>query len=377
MDTRLRLRCTHRTSIRMIAILLLLTSTFSAATVVHVPFGTANPCERIEPVTPSKKWLCTADEDRALTAAHKPRSGVETLGFMQFYADQWATDEAEISQSCFRATFGELGNLTAITMPLHHRVHRSAAMINTTSKFQAMNCRYAQHGSLAQQRCWTKLMLHKVVAARSSPYDITVLTDGDVFANPRLDLSPDLQRMWASNTLQSLVKALGDSDLAFPPLLVDIHGNLLSDARVWESLADSHAMLPRDAANIPGGFVVFRKGAATDRFFACSEQLMRAANSATAANNTLNEQEAYRKFASSGLTRNMAVRILSPSFWCGGDQGRDVLNTSWPKQDALTPPCPFVHTRNVVPEAKRVCARWFRHFPSRSPRLSRIGTLQR
>ena len=335
----------------------------SSAHVIHVPYGDDHPHEPLANHSAEKKrWRCTADEDRGVLAARTMPSAPESVGWYMFYADQFATEEAEVSQSCFRATFGDLVNLTAVTMPLYHRVHHrvhTVRSLENRSKFQSMNCQYAQHGPPAQRHCWARLMLHKLDAARSSPYDITVLMDGDVFANPRLDLPRDSQRAWATNTLQSLVHALGSHDLAFPA-----KSSARNDSRSWATLAAAHSMLPKDAADFPGGFVVFRKNNATDRFFSCADRAIRAAN------HTINEQDAYRKITAGGLMRSATVRVLSPSLWCGGES-RDVLHTSWADKGGLASLCPFVHSRLVLPEARRKCAAWFRHFPPKSPAEAR------
>eukprot|EP00966_Prymnesium_polylepis_P220318 5096466-Prymnesium_polylepis.1 len=43
-----------------------------------------------------------------------------------FYADAPATAEAELSRGCYRAAFGDVVNMTAVSMPMRSRARNSS-----------------------------------------------------------------------------------------------------------------------------------------------------------------------------------------------------------------------------------------------------------
>lgn len=149
-----------------------------------------------------REWRCDQSEDAELFAEDEelPISRTPTVGFLQVYSGKPAREEAEISQACFEKAFASGINLSVVEVA------------------QPPCPSYGQHGSLAQQLCWSHLMDFRLAIARASPYDVTVMIDGDIFATPRPELTPR-QRAWRTDDVLRALRSVftgRSTHLAFP-----------------------------------------------------------------------------------------------------------------------------------------------------------------
>ena len=119
----------------------------------------------------------------------------------------------------------------------------------------------------------------------------------------------------------------GKHELYFPQLQKDLLRAYTADPRKYNPLN--------------GGFIIFRKNAPTDRWFACTERLIRKSDY------MLNELQAYDNLSRSGNARSTAMRLVSPTWFCGAEP-KNALNASL---DGGRTPCPFVHGRGVLADA--------------------------
>ena len=102
-----------------------------------------------------------------------------------------------------------------------------------------------------------------------------------------------------------------------------------------------------------GNFILYRRGAVTDRFFACTSK--RLLGQPRHLHNPLNEQAVYNVIKDGAAMRSVRFLPLSPRFVCGqgapGVSGYD-LNKSY-----LGRPCVFVHNGKLpfVASAHKAC----------------------
>ena len=177
--------------------------------------------------SPLASWDCSLGEDAALVkkqesnAAHANVNG--SLGFVLLHVvlEKKAERMFKIFFLCIRASFGDKLGIYA---------HRPT-----------LNCsKFKQNSKLKEEReCWGWLMAEKFTAARLSPFDISVLIDTDVFANPatiNTDFLPQVRH------------ALAAKDILFT--------------------------LPDMASHLNGGFVIFRKSPQVDRYFRCGQMMI-------------------------------------------------------------------------------------------------------
>ena len=319
----------------------------------------------LEPTKEPRSWSCSADEDMELLMSQRTSSSSTsfnrtraTIGVLQLVhgTDEHFLAEAATSKACIEQAFGD-------TLPV------------TIAGAEAITCTFRQHGTRAEQECWASLMAAKHEAARKSPYDVTVLLDADMFANAG---HPASQQVGA--TLRSLLTGEGVMLGAMqPPYRQEI----------------SETPLP--VGDLNGGMLVYSRSPTSDRFFACTQQLMARAHDdgwvvvrphgSTKANRSFNEQDAINWLLYPGATgyhvvaqslgmrtpapseptmRSVIMRVLPPSWMCRGvypAHGPVYLNpteynasahskASW-RQDAESDergtPCVFVHNHLVDP----------------------------
>ena len=277
-------------------------------------FRVLHGLQLLEPTVEPRAWSCTAEEDMELLLRQRTSSSFNssraTIGLLQLVhgTDERFLAEASTSRACIEQAFGE-------TLPL------------TVAAAEGITCAFKQHGSPAEQECWASLMAAKHEAARSSPYDVTVLLDADMFANAG---HPARQQVGA--TLRSL---LTSEDVMLGAM----------EAPYREEISE----VPLPLGKLNGGLLVYARAPASDRFFACTQQLMVRARregwvmarppGSTKANLTFNEQDAinwllYPAAAGSNVVaeslgmrvpnappatmRSVTLRILPPSWMCRG-----------------------------------------------------------
>jgi len=215
------------------------------------------------PKLQSARYNCRdPEESRNLFAQlHRHRNHTKvtpTIGFLYIVYGAKAEQEARTSQMCLRKAFGEGFGIKTFTI-----------------EPSMLNCSPKQHGGNTQDRvCWEKLMGLKVQAAQSAPFDITVLVDTDVFANPN-----------------------------FPG-----RGSVLGNLSRWLT-RNADIAFARVQDHFNGGFVAFYKGAATERFFACVLDGMH--------RNPSDEQHYYNVLSGSKTMDGLQVHALprSPDNW--------------------------------------------------------------
>ena len=287
--------------------------------------------QRLASSSPAAGWTCSIEEERELANARgaegRPQpSSLPRLSFgvVQIVAGATSTRESQVSQQCLRAAFGDEINVTVVAAKRHMERGRCS---------QASAC-YAGIGKL------------KLESARDSPYDITLLMDTDVFAQPNLVVPPRLlllkvQRLFASG--------------------VDI---ALSPAGDFATTLLNH---PYDGAISTlggnGGFVLVRKNPRTDRFLSCTVGLMetllsspgRGTKSVWFTNYTHGQQSALTatlfdasptdtdELRQRPAFASLHVAWLHPLWTCRHRSMEDKL-------------CLFVHARAALPEAERACS---------------------
>ena len=329
-------------------------------------------------------WACDEPEDIRVGLAQRrePVPPNATIGFLTFYNDGVAREEAAIAHACFERAFGSTIPMTIVdSAPLRFNEKQA--------------CKYAQHGTKLMQYCWNKLMEIKLATARSSPYDITVMVDADLYANPRLDLTEldanrtgarTLREKWAEEVARTLLDLFRNQavEVIFP-LLSNLdrwvheandekyvggssawgNGSVTATKRREQrrrSRADAeatgylrHSYHPHGAATANGGFIVYRKGVATDRFFGCAAQLMAEVRDGVkkqgADRYLITEMHAYRRLLGKPHMRSVAVQYIHPVWWCFFVPGMASISSSYPGQPNVQ--CPFVHGDAVARDSVR------------------------
>ena len=85
----------------------------------------------------------------------------------------------------------------------------------TIASAEDVTCRFRQQGTPEEEDCWAALMAAKVRAARSSPYDITLLLDTDVFGNPAHPLRLGLADALKQRMVQGGIDLFGAEELSY------------------------------------------------------------------------------------------------------------------------------------------------------------------
>ena len=234
---------------------------------------------------PVTEWRCDAAEDTALFSARQPHK-IQSMGFLMFAVGEKALRESEFSVSCLRTTFGPEVNVTVVA--------------NTN-----LTCEWHQRGDDGARACWALLMREKLAAARSTPYDLTVMIDTDVFANPGLPA-----RASVLSHLKGLFRRY------------DIGGT-------YGPLPDPPGV--RDGY-LNGGWIAYYKSDITDRFFACADRMMQTSPG-------LHEQGAYENLLKySDYMSSVTAKVLPGEWQCRGTLGAPV----WIENEKRLP-CVFVH----------------------------------
>ena len=272
------------------------------------------PIFAYSPQTPLHSWSCSLREDLELAGTLDVRP-VRSIGFLQMVAPRPSKSgrkrpippggmtEAGMSHACLRATFGPEVNLTIAGSDL------------TPASLGCNATGWVQHGTKEERACFAALGAAKFEAARASPYDLTILLDTDVFANPS---------HWARRRL------LDDVRRRFESGSVDIMGA--------QELARLNWGLD-DMMNV--GFVIYRKSHATDRVFACAARFIR---TAIAAGGDLIDQDAFYLLMHSRMMRSVAFRYVLPNWHCRGTPPDRDPRLAEVAHDVVTIPCLFVHT---------------------------------
>ena len=133
-----------------------------------------------------------------------------------------------------------------------------ASLPLTIATAEDITCRYKQHGTQKEEECFSALMAAKVRAARSSPYDITIMINTDVYGNP----SHPMRLGMAEALKKRMVEGGIDLFMANEPSYSVYRGNFAE--RMNFGLINS-------------GLLIFRKSPITDRFFACTDNFMASA----------------------------------------------------------------------------------------------------
>ena len=187
-------------------------------------------------------WNCTADEDADMSKHWRDLSRVElkdvSIGVLQLAhgLDPSFLQAANSSRACLEETF-------EASLPL------------TIATAEDITCRYKQQGTREEEECFSAFMAGKVRAARSSPYDITIMINTEVFGNP----SHPMRLGMAEALKKRMVEGGIDLFVANEPSFSVYRGDFTQ--RMNFGLLNS-------------GLLIFRKSPITDRFFACTENFM-------------------------------------------------------------------------------------------------------
>jgi len=187
-------------------------------------------------------WKCSAEEDAGMSKHWQGLSTVAladvSIGVLQLShgLEKSFVEVANSSRACLEETFGA-------SLPL------------TVARAEDITCRYKQQGTKEEEECFSALMSAKVRAARSSPYDITIMINTDVYGNPSHPM-----RLGVAEALKKrMVEGGIDLFVANEPSFSVYRGDFTQ--RMNFGLVNS-------------GMLIFRKSPITDRFFACAEQFM-------------------------------------------------------------------------------------------------------
>jgi len=280
-------------------------------------------------------WTCSPEEDVEM-AAHWYKTGQAdwrelSVGILQLVHgdDEEFRAEADASQDCIRQTFDE-------------------SIPRTAAQAEEITCTPKQHGTTEEMECWNALMRAKFSAVRESPYDITILLDTDVFANPSHNARATL-----GETLKSYM-AHGGIDI----LAAHEASQIVMEATVSEAAARAgRQTAPSDLGDyinlgtLNGGILVVRKSPITDRFFACADRYMAAdtANHDQRALNTLLGAPGQRANTS---MRSVTQRTLPPEWMCRLhklERNPMLMEVAFSTDEAgagdFKVPCVFVHSR--------------------------------
>jgi hypothetical protein len=252
----------------------------------------------------------------------KPATAALTVGFLFVIYGAEYKDQCNLAVNCLRATFGGHVGVTVVKVVPEDL----ACKVDRADMF----------GS-----CWGKLMLIKVLSAMLAPeYDIVVLADSDVYANPTYPL-----REYVLDRLRSI----------FEQRTVDIAttDDLLYHQRVRaRNNGNQGGLVNMTRAEFLGyanaGFLVFRRSAAMTRFFACASELVPLVK--------ISEQDAYNRLFESPTMRSVVRKTLPPVWSC---RSRVSVNSGWKQSftrtDVAEYPCLFVHSKRATPSAGPVC----------------------
>ena len=186
-------------------------------------------------------WRCNQAEDVALvrelgssSAMHAHELRKASRGFLMVTNGRAARDAGAVSAACLREATGWEVMVRELQLPC------------------ALEPKPRKQSSRGSRSCFGTLMRLKMEAARASPFDLTALVDTDVYPN------------------RSLLRQLGTGALT----QALNYGSLLAEAEV---VMPYGPLRPESASGVPlipppffnTGLIFFRKGNATDRFFAC------------------------------------------------------------------------------------------------------------
>jgi len=249
--------------------------------------------------SPLVSWNCSLDEDIALgkksNAAHANVNG--SLGFVLLVLGPKAEWSFHIFIMCIRASFGDKLGIFA------HRPTLSCSNFKQGIKIKE------------QWECWGWLMAEKFTAARLSPFDISVLIDTDVFANPttmNTDFLPQVRH------------ALAAKDILFT--------------------------FPAMKSHLNGGFVIFRKSPQVDRYFRCGQMMIERSNWG------IQDQDVFNKLF---WAKDRPASISLSSLKQGTLPENKWQCRTWPYPINFdNSDCVFVHSKPLKPEARKVCGGW-------------------
>lgn len=253
-----------------------------------------------------ERWNCDSDEDRAL--ASEEWQPPKSFGVLFFAVGSEVEREVRHSISCLHEAFGEL---------------------DVTVVHGDIDCDFLQIGGTHDQNlCWMELMKLKLLAARLFPYDLTLLLDTDVMANPQHNSS-------------SPVRALLDRFRSGRTDVIATNGPV--------NPVDEDVQLPM--GHINGGMIGYRKSRTVDRFFACTATYMDAQRPTFT-----NEQVAYNRLLAG--VPGMPMRSLQLL----------VLRDAWQCRFSKIPlyDCIFIH-RHVNLTNVQGCPFSFKNKPMRRP----------
>ena len=290
----------------------------------------------------SDSWTCSSDEDVAMTK-HWYKDGEnswedQSIGVLQLVhgdGDEFRA-EAAASKDCISRAFGE-------------------SISHAASLAEEVTCTPKQHGSEEERECWNALMRAKFRAVRESPFDITILLDTDVFANPshgaRMTVGETLKRHMASGGIDLLAAHEASQIVAQADRAVKLSQDFASNQTSLQELGDqSNVGDTLNLGTLNGGVLVVRKSPITDRFFACAERFMAAntANHDQRALNTLLGEPGKRETS----MRSVTQRTLPPEWMCRSHKlERNPMHTESAFSEAVrgavpvNVPCVFVHSR--------------------------------
>ena len=206
-------------------------------------------------------WKCTAEEDAGMSKHWQDLSTVAladvSIGVLQLShgLEKSFVEVANSSRACLEEAF-------EASLPL------------TVARAEDITCSYKQQGTKEEEECFSALMTAKVRAARSSPYDITIMINTDVYGNPSHPM-----RLGVAEALKKrMVEGGIDLFIANEPSFSVYRGDFTQ--RMNFGLVNS-------------GMLIFRKSPITDRFFACADTFMAGVPSRQKKHSKMHVREAY------------------------------------------------------------------------------------
>ena len=267
---------------------------------------------------------CSAAGDRAvlLRALDMTRQAPPlSVGFLFVIYGANYTDQCNLAVQCLRAAFGGSVGVTVVQVAKDD-----------------LACKVIYN----QGSCWGKLMQIKVEAAMLAPvgYDVIVLADSDVYANPTYPLRGHVLDQLRSIFQQRTVTIATTEDLLYHQRST---GRAGGNTGGLENMSHAEFLGYANA-----GFVVYRRSEAMARFFACASELVPQAK--------ITEQAAYNKLFESSTMRSVVRKTLPPVWSCRSRASvRSGWKESFTRTDVAQYPCLFVHSKRATPTAAPVC----------------------
>jgi len=284
-----------------------------------------------------REWKCDSSEDLALLKHRRRLARDATIGALYFTHGLHDKVTLRKSSLCLNAVFG---NRFRISYVQSDELWTSALTCDPVQSSR----------NTTQRRCWVELMMRKLEAARLAPFDITIMIDSDMFANPLARHPTD-----RGSTLSALRSRFANSDV---DILFGMESSFFFSA---ENTLGPRVDLAELEPSINGGLVIYRRSAATDRFFACTQQLMR-----QHIGGLVDDQWAYQRIVNTHGMNSIQAQLLPRQWSCklgvhhtwASDDSRGVDRTYTEVGiDARPVKCIFVHSHALNMETvERQCS---------------------